>query len=133
MTYVVDDVEPAAEDALVATPESAPVSTPLVVPDTAIVVIYKASITGRATGLRTEAPIEAAQVCATQPFVLHQSCSITDADGHFALAGLSTGNYWVDVVDPLGQFEQARPKLVGVVGDEATRTGVNIVMRSVND
>ncbi len=90
------------------------------------VVTYEASIAGRVTALDTADPLEALQVCATQPLVLHQSCATTDADGAFALAGLSTGNYWITIVDPLGQFEEARPKLVGVVGDDVARTGVQI-------
>ena len=45
--------------------------------------------------------------------------------------GDSGCNYWVEVVDPLGQFQQARPKLVDVVGDVVARTGVNISLASV--
>lgn len=42
-----------------------------------IVIVYGASIAGRVTGLEIELAIEAAQVCATQPLVLHQSCATT--------------------------------------------------------
>jgi len=102
-----------------------------IVPTAPIEVTYGASIAGRITGLRTEAAIEAAQVCATQPLVLHQSCATTDANGEFTLTDLSAGNYWVEVVDALGQSEQTRPRLVGVVGDNVARTGVNITLAAI--
>lgn len=102
-----------------------------IVPTAPIEVTYGASISGRITGLRTEVAIEAAQVCATQPLVLHQSCATTDANGAFTLTGLSAGNYWVEVVDALGQSEQTRPRLVGVVGDNVARTGVNINLAAI--
>lgn len=102
-----------------------------IVPTAPIEVTYGASISGRITGLRTEAAIEAAQVCATQPLVLHQSCATTDANGEFTLTDLSAGNYWVEVVDALGQSEQTRPRLVGVVGDNVARTGVNITLAAI--
>ena len=97
------------------------------------VIVYAASIAGRVTALDSQQTLEAMQVCATQPLVLHQSCATTDADGVFALADLSTGNYWVTVVDPLAQFEEVRPKLVGVVGDDVVRAGVEIRLTRIGE
>jgi hypothetical protein len=71
-------------------------------------------------------------MCA-QPLVLHQSCATTDANGTFELADLSTGNYWVTVVDPLAQFEEVGPKLVGVVGDDVVRAGVEIGLTRIGE
>lgn len=98
-----------------------------------IVIVYEASIAGRVTALDAGQPIEALQVCATQPLVLHQSCATTGADGVFTLDELSTGNYWITVVDPLGYYAEPRPKLVGVVGSDVVRTGVNIGLTAIAD
>ena len=97
------------------------------------VVVYEASITGTVTDVGTGDAVEAVQVCATQPLVLHQSCATTDADGAFALAELSTGNYWLTIVDPVGRFEVARSKLVGVVGDDVVRSGVELHLSTIAD
>lgn len=94
------------------------------------VIVYEASIAGRVTAVANFSPLEAVTVCATQPLVLHQSCAATDANGDFALADLSTGNYWITVVDPLGRYADSTPKLVGVVGD-AVRDGVQIQLAGI--
>ena len=122
-----DEPEPAAE------PTATTPSTVVPTGNTPIQITYQASIAGVVTGLRTEAPIEAAQVCATQPRVLLQSCGTTQADGSFMLDGLSAGNYWLEVIDPLGRFEQVRPRLVGVVGDDVARTGVAITLAAITE
>ena len=43
--------------------------------------------------------------------------------GRFAVAGF----------DPLAQFEEVRPKLVGVVGDDVVRTGVEIGLTRIGE
>lgn len=89
-------------------------------------VVYGASIAGTIRGMSDGRGLQAIQVCATQPLVLHQSCGSTNNAGEFFLDGVSSGNYWITAVDPLVRFTQARPVLVGVSGDEAVRSGVTV-------
>lgn len=115
----------ADEPAESAPAESAP-AEPAPAAPTPEPIVYEASIAGRVSDVATGEPVEGAQVCATQPLVLHQSCASTGADGTFGLRDLSTGNYWVEVGDPLGRYAEPSPVLVGVNGDQAARTGVQV-------
>jgi len=126
LTFAADEQDVTDDDAAGDEATDAVVTVPVREENTPeAVIVYEASIAGRVTAVDTFGPLEAVTVCATQPLVLHQSCAATDANGEFALGDLSTGNYWITVVDPLGRYADATPKLVGVVGD-AVRDGVQI-------
>ena len=132
LAFATNDAAPEVDstDTAVENPEPTG-TTPLGPRPKPLVIVYQASIAGRITGIDTGLPITALQVCATQPLVLHQSCATTNDDGVFFLDGVSAGNYWVTAVDPLGRFEDATPKLVGVVGDDIAREGVRLRLTPV--
>ena len=96
-------------------PTGGPVAAPIDLP--AQPAVYGSSITGTIRAMADGQPVEAIQVSATQTFELHQSCGSTNSAGQFVLDGVTTGNYWISTVDPLSRYQDARPALVGVVGD----------------
>jgi len=122
------DEEPAsdavAEDD---TPPPAPVEdlAPVVGP-AYVEVSYGATVSGQISDKSDAMPLEGMTVCATQPFVLHQSCTSTGTDGTYTITNLSAGNFWITVTDPLGQYQDSPTKLVGLSSDDAVRTGARI-------
>jgi len=114
------------DTASVAGPQTSP--APVRQPNTPLADInYSASISGQVVDAATGQPVSGISVCATQPLVLHQSCSLTNANGSYVLDNLSTGNYWVVATDSLARFDSSDQTLVGVVG-EIVRDGVRILM-----
>lgn len=114
LDYFVEETEDTTDD------DAVPQVTPSIVRE------YGATIEGVVRDASTGAGAWAIQVCATQPLVLHQSCATTNEGGEFVLEGVSTGNYWITVVDPLGERAALNDELVGVYDDFSTRSGVDI-------
>jgi uncharacterized GH25 family protein len=88
------------------------------------------SISGRVSD-PDDKPIAEARVCVVDLSVIHSAgrCVVTDAQGHYALDGLSAGSYLVTAARAgfvAGSAEQGRP--VAVVA-AARRTGVDIVLQ----
>lgn len=58
-----------------------------------------------------------AEVCAKQPLLRFEACTLSQLGGDFEIAIVSSGNYFVSATDPVARYAASEPLFVGLEGD----------------